>query len=186
MSIQNSYPNSPERPSVEPVQPSPSIAPPRRIRTACNSCHQAKIRCSGGTPCLGCQTSGTRCIYSTGNRLGRPKGSRNKRSRVQGNQNQAAGSSQNNVSSSNGPDVLQWTNSTEAQSETMSMDVDFDHAFDNAFNKSICGDMNTGGNPDSLSSPNLNLLFESLDASRMPTSTENDLSSFFTEVSDIE
>lgn len=46
----------------------------RRLRSACDICHQAKTRCSGGTPCTGCQNSGYKCVYSISNRLGRPKG----------------------------------------------------------------------------------------------------------------
>jgi hypothetical protein len=46
----------------------------RKLRSACDICHQAKTRCSGGNPCTGCRVSGAECIYSVSNRLGRPKG----------------------------------------------------------------------------------------------------------------
>lgn len=46
----------------------------RRLRSACDICHQGKTRCSGGNPCTGCQNSGAECTYSVSNRLGRPKG----------------------------------------------------------------------------------------------------------------
>lgn len=46
----------------------------RKLRLACNSCHQAKTRCSGGMPCTTCQNSRYECIYSISNQLGRPKG----------------------------------------------------------------------------------------------------------------
>ena len=50
-----------------------------RLRSACDSCHKSKIRCSGGNPCVTCQLSNNRCTYSPLNRLGRPKGSKNRR-----------------------------------------------------------------------------------------------------------
>lgn len=46
----------------------------RKLRSACDICHQGKTRCSGGNPCTGCQNSGAECTYSVSNRLGRPKG----------------------------------------------------------------------------------------------------------------
>ncbi|PLB44281.1 hypothetical protein P170DRAFT_467995 [Aspergillus steynii IBT 23096] len=51
-----------------------------RLRSACDSCHQAKTKCSGTSPCLSCQMSATPCTYSPCNQPGRPKGSKNKRS----------------------------------------------------------------------------------------------------------
>lgn len=53
--------------------------PSKKLRTACDICHQAKMKCSGGTPCQGCQGSGYECIYSVSKRIGRPKGTKNKR-----------------------------------------------------------------------------------------------------------
>lgn len=49
------------------------------MRSACNACHRGKLRCSGGTPCSGCYTSGRQCSYSLSDPLGRPKGGKNKR-----------------------------------------------------------------------------------------------------------
>lgn len=46
----------------------------RKLRSACDICHQAKTRCSGGEPCTACRDSGYDCVYSVSNRLGRPKG----------------------------------------------------------------------------------------------------------------
>lgn len=37
------------------------------------------MKCSGGTPCAGCRDSGFGCCYSVSNRIGRPKGTKNKR-----------------------------------------------------------------------------------------------------------
>ena len=53
--------------------------PTKKLRTACDVCHQAKMKCSGGTPCAGCRDSGYGCSYSVSNRIGRPKGTKNKR-----------------------------------------------------------------------------------------------------------
>ena len=53
--------------------------PTKKLRTACDVCHQAKMKCSGGTPCAGCRDSGYACCYSVSNRIGRPKGTKNKR-----------------------------------------------------------------------------------------------------------
>ena len=53
--------------------------PTKKLRTACDVCHQAKMKCSGGTPCAGCRDSGHECCYSVSNRIGRPKGTKNKR-----------------------------------------------------------------------------------------------------------
>lgn len=53
--------------------------PTKKLRSACDVCHQAKMKCSGGTPCAGCRDSGHECCYSVSNRIGRPKGTKNKR-----------------------------------------------------------------------------------------------------------
>ncbi|PYH92914.1 hypothetical protein BO71DRAFT_431456 [Aspergillus ellipticus CBS 707.79] len=47
----------------------------RRLRLAYDACHSAKIRCSGGGPC----TNHLECRYSFTAKLGKPKGSRNKK-----------------------------------------------------------------------------------------------------------
>ena len=51
----------------------------KKLRTACDICHHAKMKCSGGTPCQGCRGSDHDCIYSVSKRIGRPKGTKNKR-----------------------------------------------------------------------------------------------------------
>lgn len=66
-----------------------------RTRSACDACHQSKIRCSGGNPCISCSVSDSPCNYSAISRLGRPKGSRNKRTLV----NQASEGGHNNADS---------------------------------------------------------------------------------------
>lgn len=67
-----------------PTPPKPSPKPTaNRLRLACDACHQAKTKCLGTSPCLGCQMSAIPCTYSRCNRPGRPKGSKNKRSVIQ-------------------------------------------------------------------------------------------------------
>ncbi|KAL7933871.1 hypothetical protein V8C35DRAFT_302636 [Trichoderma chlorosporum] len=51
----------------------------RRLRSACDLCHASKIRCTGGQPCKRCCNSNLSCTYSYMAKLGKPKGSRNKR-----------------------------------------------------------------------------------------------------------
>jgi hypothetical protein len=51
----------------------------KSLRSACDLCHQGKIKCSGGTVCEGCERLGVKCTYSTSNRTGRPKGVKNKK-----------------------------------------------------------------------------------------------------------
>ncbi|KAJ5521089.1 hypothetical protein N7463_001542 [Penicillium fimorum] len=42
------------------------------MRTTCNACQQAKIRCSHTYPCERCESHGYECIYSISQPLGRP------------------------------------------------------------------------------------------------------------------
>ena len=51
----------------------------KKLRTACDRCHHAKMKCTGGMPCAGCSDSREQCCYSVSHRPGRPKGARNKR-----------------------------------------------------------------------------------------------------------
>ncbi|KAF2815497.1 uncharacterized protein BDZ99DRAFT_567329 [Mytilinidion resinicola] len=52
----------------------------RKLRSACDACHSAKIRCSGGAvPCTRCERDGVQCHYSFRANLGKPKGSLNKK-----------------------------------------------------------------------------------------------------------
>ncbi|KKK14123.1 hypothetical protein ARAM_006074 [Aspergillus rambellii] len=50
-----------------------------RLRTACDGCHAAKIRCTGGTPCARCERDNLQCHYSYKAKIGKPKGSMNKK-----------------------------------------------------------------------------------------------------------
>lgn len=55
----------------------------KKLRAACDRCHQAKTKCSGGEPCNSCSSSGDQCHYTAIIRTGRPKGARNKRTQAQ-------------------------------------------------------------------------------------------------------
>ena len=48
-----------------------------KLRTACDRCHQIKVRCSGDVPCQGCLLSNSLCLYSFSHPLGRPRGTKN-------------------------------------------------------------------------------------------------------------
>ena len=49
-----------------------------KLRSACDKCHETKVRCSGDIPCQGCLTSRSLCFYSVSNPLGRPRGTKKK------------------------------------------------------------------------------------------------------------
>lgn len=49
-----------------------------KLRAACDNCHRGKVRCSGQLPCQGCLSTGTLCFFSLSDRLGRPKGTKNR------------------------------------------------------------------------------------------------------------
>ena len=51
---------------------------PKKLRSACDLCHETKVKCSGGKPCNGCRGLGIECAFSVSSRIGRPKGTRNK------------------------------------------------------------------------------------------------------------
>jgi len=52
-----------------------------KLRSACDKCHETKVRCSGEVPCQGCLTSSSLCFYSVSNPLGRPRGTKKKQIR---------------------------------------------------------------------------------------------------------
>ncbi|KAJ0120707.1 C6 finger domain transcription factor tcpZ [Diaporthe amygdali] len=53
--------------------------PTLRLRSACDFCHSAKVKCSGGTACDRCLTQDLPCTYSVAMRAGKPKGSCNRK-----------------------------------------------------------------------------------------------------------
>jgi Fungal Zn(2)-Cys(6) binuclear cluster domain len=52
-----------------------------KLRSACDKCHETKVRCSGDIPCQGCLISRSLCFYSVSNPLGRPRGTKKKQNR---------------------------------------------------------------------------------------------------------
>jgi hypothetical protein len=48
------------------------LLPNQKLRTTCNACQQAKIRCSHSHPCDRCVSHGFKCVYSISQPLGRP------------------------------------------------------------------------------------------------------------------
>ncbi|KAF3405240.1 C6 finger domain transcription factor gliZ [Talaromyces pinophilus] len=74
----------------------------RKLRLACDTCHQAKTRCSGGMPCTTCQNSRYECVYSISNQLGRPKGTTKNRR-------------ENSVLTNNGREAFTDNNATQRQ-----------------------------------------------------------------------
>ncbi|KAL1982742.1 hypothetical protein VTN96DRAFT_924 [Rasamsonia emersonii] len=62
-----------------PAERGASSSSSRKLRSACDSCHHTKVKCSGGRPCEKCRKMGFDCVYSASNRIGRPKNTRNKK-----------------------------------------------------------------------------------------------------------
>ncbi|PLB48993.1 hypothetical protein P170DRAFT_475324 [Aspergillus steynii IBT 23096] len=62
---------------TEPPQDNPNHK--QKLRSACDSCHQCKVKCSGGSPCFRCASKGFSCRYGYQNRAGKPKGSKNRK-----------------------------------------------------------------------------------------------------------
>ncbi|KAL6792238.1 hypothetical protein GGI42DRAFT_346603 [Trichoderma sp. SZMC 28013] len=74
-----------------------------RLRSACDACHQLKVRCSGYLPCDSCTESCRTCVFSMSNRLGRPLGSKNKRAATAGGRETQSVANQKNVARNKGP-----------------------------------------------------------------------------------
>lgn len=52
----------------------------KRYRSACDRCHSSKVKCpGGGPPCERCGDGSLTCTYSLSARIGKPPGSRNKK-----------------------------------------------------------------------------------------------------------
>lgn len=49
-----------------------------KLRSACDHCHAAKVKCSGGPSCARCRIQDLPCVFSYACRAGKPKGSKNK------------------------------------------------------------------------------------------------------------
>lgn len=50
-----------------------------RLRSACDHCHAAKVKCSGGPRCTRCRDQNLPCVFNFASRAGKPKGSKNKK-----------------------------------------------------------------------------------------------------------
>ncbi|KAL7905033.1 hypothetical protein GGI35DRAFT_461665 [Trichoderma velutinum] len=74
-----------------------------RLRSACDACHQLKVRCSGYLPCDSCTESCRTCVFSMSNRLGRPLGSKNKRAAIVGGKETQSLANQKNITRNKGP-----------------------------------------------------------------------------------
>ncbi|KAI2464230.1 hypothetical protein F4781DRAFT_413681 [Annulohypoxylon bovei var. microspora] len=152
-----------------PIERAESLKSTGRLRSACDSCHQAKIRCSGGNPCLTCLVSQVHCTYSPGSRLGRPKGSKNKRPTVKENKNRRdetlESNNTNSVDSSRGSDAARRR---EAQQQSDPMPVEFDD--EHGFHSGITED---------LLNPSLTSFIDSISGTHMQTSLEGDSNATF-------
>ena len=52
----------------------------RKYKAACDQCHSSKVKCSGGdSPCKRCADAKLRCHYSLAARIGKPPGSKNRK-----------------------------------------------------------------------------------------------------------
>ncbi|PKK54268.1 hypothetical protein CI102_1714 [Trichoderma harzianum] len=74
-----------------------------RLRSACDACHQLKVRCSGYLPCDSCTESCRTCVFSMSNRLGRPLGSKNKRAAAAGGRETQSLANQKSAARNKGP-----------------------------------------------------------------------------------
>lgn len=62
-----------------PLQPRRETEQKQKLRSACDSCHQCKVKCSGGSPCFRCASKGLSCRYGYQNGAGKPKGCKNRK-----------------------------------------------------------------------------------------------------------
>lgn len=124
----------------------------KKLRTACDSCHQNKTKCSGENPCAACVQSEIHCSYSVSNKIGRPKGARNKKTLERASRrpnsigvgNSPEGS--NDASQNNKPAVaLQWLDDITDNSIPIQADTDCDIFEDIASIEAF-----QGSNPDNL------------------------------------
>lgn len=67
------------------------LRPNQKMRTTCNACQQAKIRCSHTYPCNRCESHGYECVYSISQPLGRPAKKKTTRSVAAGEIGKARG-----------------------------------------------------------------------------------------------
>ena len=171
MSLQSSWFTSPEQRSNR----------SGRLRSACDTCHQGKNRCSGGNPCSACRTSGIRCIYSPGSRLGRPKGSKNKRTLMTGNQNEQSENTEMQEDRSGNPrsEVVAWTDEQGQRSDATLVDFDIDSLYQSTFGLDSTVDSSTPFPVD----PSLAFIFDTTGKDHLSATTEDEFGPFFGQVS---
>ena len=52
----------------------------KKYKAACDQCHNSKVKCpGGGPPCKRCTDTGHKCYYSLAARIGKPPGSKNRK-----------------------------------------------------------------------------------------------------------
>ena len=179
MSLQVISSNQQERPRGR----DEASKPTGRLRSACDSCHQSKIRCSGGNPCSTCEWSQSRCTYSLANPLGRPKGSKNKRTLTGESSNERNKTQRERASSS--AEVVQWESAHQQQQpqqqqqqlpppplDAMASEFDYKHGFDAASAESLMADASR----EFMLDPDLSLM------DMMSTGNDLNLQAIFAEV----
>lgn len=63
-----------------PTPPPHTTVQPTRYKSACDQCHDSKVKCDGASPlCKRCADTGQPCRYSVAARTGKPPGSRNRK-----------------------------------------------------------------------------------------------------------
>ncbi|CEJ85874.1 hypothetical protein VHEMI03942 [[Torrubiella] hemipterigena] len=77
------------------AQRSPKAKMP--VKSACDVCHNSKVKCSGGNPCAVCAKANLECKYTPAKGMGRPRGVKNKKTRQR--LQEAAESRQDRISS---------------------------------------------------------------------------------------
>jgi hypothetical protein len=138
---------SSQPPSATEQRQSPTAeeAPKRtgRLRSSCDNCHRSKIKCTGSTPCSACFGSQSTCTYSRGSRLGRPKGSKNKRNSSHSEKDGERNEPQQNAVKVN-TDITQWP-TVDLGTFDAGMDPGFGSVFsDNFVDGSILFNSNAG------------------------------------------
>lgn len=153
--------------TAESVQSSKSVG---RLRTACDACHNAKTKCSGGTPCSNCRASRDQCVYSVGTQLGRPRGSKNRRTL------QPKG---NAPKSRKKPRAKREKPESDSRSDSLAASIDSEHTLNTALDANHAGD----GVLNDLFYPSLASIDTTCSTHVNTTGAEDILNSLFTHVS---
>lgn len=148
-----------ERPKTNNRRTSP-YKEPVRLRNACDLCHQLKRKCSGEMPCENCSLSNSSdlCLYRPANRLGRPRGSRNRQktsthSRTNSKQHQAAALERQQIAAPPTADPMSFP--TEPIEHSLSGDMSWDCLLDEDL-LTFVSRANTNMTTDALLPPSFN------------------------------